>query len=150
MKRLMPMAVLLAAVTAAVVGCELKKNISSDEIPIIKKSVGEMEAAIRADDVAGIDSLLSGEASKSGTTARSILDFVYHAGPNDTLPQFVGFTDKQIFFRGDAARVDASISDSAGPVADVTITLKKEKDIWRIKKIGPRVDEPLKEEDTTK
>lgn len=140
----------MAAVIAAVSGCELKKNISSDEIPIIKKSIGEMETAIRADDTAGLDSLLSSEAAKSGTTARSILDYVYHAGPNDTLSEFVGFTDKQIFFRGDAARVDASISDSAGPVADVTITLKKEHDMWLVKNIGPRIDEPLKDEDSAK
>ncbi len=149
MRRLIPIGMILAAMIAAAAGCEMKKNISSNEIPTIKKSIGEMETAIRADNVAGLDSLLSSEAAGSGTTARSVLDFVYHAGPNDTLPQFVGFTDKQIFFRGDAARVDASISDSAGPVADVTITLKKEHDVWRIKKIGPRVDEPLEEGDST-
>lgn len=149
MKKFIPIAILIAAVIAVSAGCEFKKNISRDEIPIIKKSVGEMEAAIRSDNAAGLDSLLSGEAAESGTSARSILDFVYHAGPDDTLYQFVGFTDKQIFFRGDAARVDASITDSAGPVSDVTITLKKEGDIWRIKKIGPRVDEPLKQGDST-
>lgn len=149
MRRFLPIPIITAAVIVVVVGCEFKKNISRDEIPIIKKSIGEMEAAIRSDDAAGIDSLLSSEAAGIGTSARSILDFVYHAGPDDTLSQFVGFTDKQIFFRGDAARVDASISDSTGPVSDVTITLKKEGDVWRIKKIGPRTDEPLKEGDST-
>lgn len=139
---------LLAAIVAAVAGCEFKKNISRDEIPIIKKSIGEMETAIRADDAAGLDSLLSGEAAQTGTSAQSILDFVYHAGPNDTLTDFVGFTGKQIFFRGDAARVDASIADSTGPVADVTITLKKGGDVWRVKEIGPRIDEPLEEGDS--
>jgi hypothetical protein len=149
MIRFIPAAIFIAAVIVVAAGCEFKKNISRDEIPLIKKSIGEMEAAVRSDDAAGLDSLLSGEAAKSGTSARSILDFVYHAGPDDTLPQFVGFTDKQIFFRGDAARVDASITDSAGPVSDVTITLKKEDDVWRIKKIGPRIDQPLKEGDST-
>jgi hypothetical protein len=148
MKNLVPISILAAALIGAATGCEFKKNISRDEIPIIKKSVGEIETAIRADDAAGLDSLLSNEAARSGTSARSILDFVYHSGPNDTLAEFVGFTDKQIFFRGDAARVDASISGPGGPVADVTITLKKEHDIWRIKKIGPRIDEPLKEGDS--
>ncbi len=148
MKRLIPISILIAALIAALVGCEFKKNISREEIPIIKQSIGKMETAIRADDDAGLDSLLSGEAAESGTTARSILDFVYHAGENDTLTEFVGFGDKQIFFRGDAARVDASISGPDGPVADVTITLKKEDDIWRIKQIGPRIDEPLEEGDS--
>jgi hypothetical protein len=148
MKGLIPISILMAVVVMASAGCEFKKNISRKEIPIIKKSIVEMEAAIRADNDTGLDSLLSIEAADSGTTARSILDFVYHAGPNDTLTEFVGFTGKQIFFRGDAARVDASISGPDGPVADVTITLKKENDVWRVKQIAPRVDQPLEEDST--
>jgi len=151
MRRFVPIGILfIAAIIALATGCEFKQNISSKEIPIIKKAIGEMEVEIRADNSAGLDSMLSSEAAGSGTSARSILDFVYHAGSNDTLTNFVGFTGKQIFFRGDAARVDASIADSTGPVTEVTITLKKEGDRWLIKALGPRIDEPLKVGDSTK
>lgn len=144
MKLLSKPAVALLIVTV-MIGCEFKKNTSREEIPIIKESLGAFEAAIKARDALYIDSLLSSEAAEVGTTSASILDFVYA----DSLTAFAGFTQKQILFRGDAARVDCTVAGPDGPVREVTITLRKERNIWRIKKLEPRLDDPLKEDQDT-
>ena len=135
----------LVLIVAVIFGCEFKKNTSREEIPIIKQSLGAFEAAIKARDAVYIDSLLSSEAAEAGTTSASILAFVYA----DSLTAFAGFTEKQIFFRGEAARVDCAITGPEGSVREVTITLRKESKIWRIKKIEPRLDDPLKEDQDT-
>jgi len=138
MKTFSRLAVILIGL-AALYGCEFKKNVSRDEIPNIKESIVAFEVGIKAHHVAYIDSLLSSDAADAGTTAQSILDFIY----SDSLTTFTGFTDKEIFFRGDAARVDCKIGGPDGPTRPVTITMRKQGDIWFIKKIEPRVEEPV-------
>ena len=125
------------------VGCEFKKNVSKDEIPIIKESIVALENVIRAHSAVYLDSILSNEAAAEGMTPEIILDLVY----GDGLEEFVGFTQKQIFFRGDAARVDCKITGPNGPVKDITITLRYEDDVWLIKKIAPKTEDPTQEDD---
>jgi hypothetical protein len=143
MKRYSAIFILLTAVTI-MVGCEFKKNVSRDEIPIIKKSIVAFEDALKTHDTAYLDSLLSSDAAAQGTTSAGIMNFVF----SDGLTQFVGFTHKQIFFRGDAARVDCEITGPDGPVQAVTITLRKENDVWLIKKIGPKVSDAIEDDST--
>ncbi len=143
MKRYSAIITLLMAISV-VAGCEFKKNVSHDEIPIIKKSIVAFEGALKTHDKAYLDSLLSSDAAEQGTTSASIMNFVF----SDGLTQFVGFTHKQIFFRGDAARVDCEITGPDGPVQAVTITLHKEGDIWLIKKIGPKVNDAIEDDST--
>jgi len=132
--------VLFAAIALVLLGCEFRKNISREEIPLIKQSLSAFEVVLKLRSTVYVDSLLSGEAAKAGTTSKQILDFVY----SDGLEEFVGFTQKQIFFRGDAARIDCSITGPDGPVKDVTITMRKENETWLIKKIEPRLPDGAK------
>ena len=129
----------LALVAAAMWGCEFKKNVSSDEIPFIKESVHALEQVIKARSTVYLDSLLSEEAAEQGTTPEGVLDFVYADG----LTEFAGFSQRKIFFRGNAARVDCMITGPEGPVRPVTITLRKENEVWLLKRIEPRRDDPL-------
>lgn len=137
--------IFLAAAALFVGSCEFKKNISREEIPIIKQSIAAFENVIAARDTVHLDSLLSTEAAELGMTPAAILDFIYA----DSLGEFVGFTGKQIFFRGDAARVDCAITGSDGPGREITITLRKEAEVWLIKKIEDRRDNPLEMEGDT-
>lgn len=125
-------------------GCEFKKNISREEIPIIKQAVGDFEAAVRTKNSVAIDSSLANE---SDETVNGILGFAYTDSTGNPIDSFVGFTSRQIFFRGDAARVDCSVTGPDGLAKDVTITLKKEDDIWRVKRLERRVDNPLAEDE---
>jgi len=75
-------------------GCEFKKNISREEIPIIKQSIGAVEAAVKARDAAALDTLLAGESEE---TVYSILGFVYADSTGNVIDSFVGFVDRQIF-----------------------------------------------------
>jgi len=135
---------LIFLMTALVVsgGCEFKKNISRDEIPIIKKALADFEVVLKSRDTARIDSLLFSEAEESGTTAEGVLRFVYGGGVTD----FAGFQNKRIFFRGDAARIDCKIAGLDGALKEVTITMRKEDDIWKVKKIENKTDEAIKED----
>ena len=135
---------LLVAILTFVDGCEFKKNISREEIPIIKESILAFEKVLRLRDPILLDSLLSSEARQVGTTPETVLEFVY----SDGRTEFTGFTNKQIFFRGDAARCDCTINGGGLPAKEVTITLKKENNVWLIKKIEPRLDAPLKVDST--
>lgn len=130
----------LALIGVLVSGFECKKNVSSDEIPYIKLSVHALEQVVAARNTIYLDSLLSRDAAEEGTTPVSVLDFVY----GEDLTEFTGFTERKIFFRGDAARVDCMITGPEGPVRPITITMRKEGDIWLLKKIQPRLDDPLK------
>jgi hypothetical protein len=130
-----------ALVGVLIFGCEGRKVLSRDEIPFIKESLRALETVIKLRDAAHLDSILSSDAGEAGTTAQGVLQFVYA----DSLQEFVGFTHKQIFFRGDVARVDCDVSGPNGPARPVTVTLRKEDDEWLIKKVEPRVDEPLKD-----
>jgi hypothetical protein len=129
-------------VALAATGCEFKKNISRDEIPIIKETIYAFEQVIKARNTVYLDSIFSSEARQLGMSPEFVLDFVY----SDGLEEFAGFTNKQILFRGDAARVDGMIAGPDGPTKAVTITLRKENDVWLVKKIEARIDEPLKQD----
>jgi hypothetical protein len=131
--------VIYAAIALMLFGCEFKKNISREEIPLIKKSLGAFEVVLKLRSTVYVDSLLSSDAAEAGTSSKYILDFVY----SDGMEEFAGFTKKQIFFRGDAARVDCTISGPDGPVKDVTITMRKEDETWLVKKIETRIDDGI-------
>jgi hypothetical protein len=127
---------------ALVYGCEFKKNVSRDEIPIIKESIKAFENIVKARNLVYLDSILSSDAAEAGTTPEGVMDYIY----SDGLSEFVGFTGKQIYFRGNAARIDCKITGPDGPTKDVTITMRKQGDIWLLKKIEPRVEDVGKED----
>ena len=143
MKVLFRLSLLLAGL-ALIQGCEFKKSTSRDEIPNIKESIVAFEVAVKARHTDYLDSLMSSDAAEAGTTPQSILDFIY----SDGLTEFVGFTHKQIFFRGNAARIDCKTSGPDGPAKDVTITMRKQGEVWLIKKIQERVDNGIKDDKT--
>lgn len=115
-------------------GCERKRQVSEEEIPYIKNSIVALENVIKAHNAILLDSILSSDAAAAGTTPEGLLKFVY----TDSLRQFVGFTDKEIVFRGDAARVDCYLTGADGYRRPVTITLRKEGGVWLIKKLESR------------
>jgi len=141
MKTIVRLSIILAGL-AVLYGCEFKKNVSRDEIPNIKESIVAFEIAIKARHTVYLDSLLSSDAAEAGTTPQSILDFVY----SDGLTEFVGFTQKQILFRGDAARIDCKITGPDGPTKDATITMRQQGQVWLIKKIEPLVVDGIKDD----
>lgn len=141
MKRVLA-TILALAVLAGAAGCEKKRQVASEEIPYIKNSVVALENVIKAHNGIILDSILSSEAKGVGTTAEGMLAFVY----TDSLREFVGFTDKEIVFRGDAARVDCNIAGADGYRRPVTITLRKEDKVWLIKKLEPRAGKMFPDE----
>ncbi|MFH1700666.1 MAG: hypothetical protein ABIE07_08785 [Candidatus Zixiibacteriota bacterium] len=124
-------------------GCQ-NDIVNRDEIPLIKDTVSAIETVIKARNTIYLDSLLCSEASSAGTTPESILSFIY----DDNLSEFTGFKGRQIFYRNEAARVDCSVGGPNGPIKEITITLKKENEVWLLKKIEPRIDDsapPIKD-----
>jgi len=136
MKQLYTIAGLLILAAALFWGCQPEKKLSRDELPAIKESLTYMQDVLKAYNTDYLDSILSSDAKDVGTTPESFMNFVYA----DSLKEFVGFTHRQIGFRGDVARVDCMIEGPNGPVKPVTITLKKEHGLWLFKKIEDRVD----------
>jgi hypothetical protein len=121
----------------SIVGCQ-NDIVTRDEIPLIKDSMMALENVVKARNTIYLDSLLCSEASSVGTSPETILSFIYD---NDT-GEFTGFTGRQIFYRNDAARVDCTVSGSEGPIKEITLTFKKENDVWLLKRIEPRIDNP--------
>jgi hypothetical protein len=117
-------------------GCGQKQQMSPDEIPAIKATLKAVEQVVRTRRTTYLDSLFSSDAASVGSSAQKIMAFVYSAG----VDSFIGFTDKQIAFRGDAARIDCQITGVSGVKRPVTITMRKEDGVWLLKKIEPRVD----------
>lgn len=121
----------------SIVGCQ-NDIVTRDEIPLIKDSMMALENVVKARNTIYLDSILCSEASSVGTSPETILSFIY----DDSISEFTGFTGRQIFYRNDAARVDCTVSSPDGPKKEITITFKKENDIWLLKKIESRVDNP--------
>jgi hypothetical protein len=123
----------------ACAGCAQKQQMSPDEIPAIKATLKAVEQVVRTRRTTYLDSLFTSDAASAGSSAQKIMAFVYSAG----VDSFIGFTDKQIAFRGDAARIDCLITGASGVERPVTITMRKEDGVWLLKKIEPRVDSGL-------
>ncbi|MEZ5358893.1 MAG: hypothetical protein R3F48_08680 [Candidatus Zixiibacteriota bacterium] len=121
----------------ALIGCEAETNIPRDEIPLIKESVTALENVIKRGDDIYFDSLASSEVAKSANDVAKIHDFIFSDGPGE----FSGFTEKQIVYREDIARVDCKINSPDGPGRAVTITFKKEGPVWLFKNIEAGQDE---------
>lgn len=120
-------------------GCQQQPQMSPDEIPAIKSTLRAVEQVIRTRNSTYLDSLFSSDAAAGGSSAQKVMAFVYSAG----VDSFVGFTRKQIVFRGDAARIDCAITSASGLLRPVTITMRKEGGVWLFKKIEPRIDDAL-------
>lgn len=114
-------------------GCHSETNISRDEIPLIKESVTALENVIKLNDEALFDSLASPDIAVSADDIKKVHDFIF----SDDVADFFGFTDKQIVYRDDIARVDCRIKMAEGPGRSVTLTFKKENDVWMFKNIQP-------------
>jgi len=134
--------ILAAALLMALVGCERRAKLSPEEIPAIKETVIALEKIIKWRETGLFDSVAVASPAKN---AGEVFDFIYR----DSLTEFLGFTQKQIIFRNDRARCDCYIHGSEGPDRPVTITLRKENDIWLFKNIEDRTDEILKSIDST-
>jgi len=128
-----------AAGLAIIAGCKQQPQMSPDEIPAIKSTLRAVEQVIRTRNSTYLDSLFSSDAAAAGSSAQKVMAFVYSAG----VDSFVGFTRKQIVFRGDAARIDCDITSTSGILRPVTITMRKEDGVWLFKKIEPRIDDAL-------
>lgn len=131
---------IIVLLLVSIIGCEDDKEaVSSDELPIIKKDLHQIELSL-ADKEGGFpDSLLSREAPSAGINGVTLLRYVY---PYSDL-QFVGFSQKHIFYRSTAARIDCLLlyqaDDSLISKRPTTITMKKENGLWRLKNIVERV-----------
>jgi len=137
--------VILTLWALVLLSCDSPREISREEIPAIKAGLAALEAAIKARDLAGLDTLLSPEAADAGVTARTVMDFVCGAGGNE----FAGFSDRQFFYRGDAARVDCRLMMISSEERRITLTLRKGENGWRLKNIGIRTSEALPPADST-
>lgn len=137
------LALLLMVLTLILAGCKREAKLPREEGPRIRAALAEVEAAIRDRDRQKLDSLLHPEAIEEGLTADSVLSFIYLT-PDF---KFSGFTNKMIIQRNPYARIDCDVLGTAENLRPITVTMKQDKDKdWRLKAIGPRLDNPLEEE----
>jgi hypothetical protein len=130
-----------AVILVALISCERRAKLSREEIPAIKETVIALEKIIKWRDANLFDSVAVSTPAKN---AHEVFNFIYR----DSLLEFLGFTQKQIIFRNDRARCDCNIHGPEGPIRPVTITLRKEDELWLFKNIEDRVDEIFRNKDS--
>jgi len=122
----------LVFLMSLVLSCGREKNPPRDEIPVIKDALGHFEIAVRAKNMAAMDSLMSPEAKKLGYSPQSILLMVY---PDSTESTFYSFGSRSFAYVKDKAAVDCFIlTDSTDNGRPIAITLVKSQNKWLIKR----------------
>ncbi|MDH4158554.1 MAG: hypothetical protein OEW00_14900 [candidate division Zixibacteria bacterium] len=128
----------LAVLLAIVGGCS-EKPPSRDHIPALRNVLYRLQVAVREQNRAAIDSLLSNQAVSTRQSSDSLLTFIYFFG--DKYFPFERFGDYDIAYTEDRARIDCYIMDSTGRAdRPVTFTFALEHDLWLLKQFEVRRD----------
>ena len=131
MKHLLPTMTALTMTILLLSGCD-EELPSRDHIPLLKHQVYRLQEAVKTQNRAAIDSLLSPEVFDYGQNSDSLLSFVY--GPQGTFA-FEHFADCDIAYTSDKARVDCYIMDSTSESdRPVVFTFVYRHDLWLVKR----------------
>ena len=115
-------------------GCDQKPP-DRNQIPIIRARLLKIQEAVKAEDRAQIDSLLSVEILDYEQGSDSLLAYVY--GPLVDY-SFVQFEIRGIIYTDDIAKVDCFIMDSLRTQdRPILFTYKKDGSVWMLKKFEP-------------
>ena len=122
---------LLAVVLSLAGGCG-EKTPSRDHIPALRNVLYRLQVAVKDQNRAAIDSLLSVQTVSTGHSSDSLLKFVYFV--DGRYFDFERFGNYDIAYTDKRARIDCYIMDSTN-VADrpVTFTFALEHDLWLLK-----------------
>ena len=125
-------AVIVLALLSA--GCN-EKTPSRDHIPVLKEKVYTLQEAVKAQNRAAIDSILSPEILSIGQSSDSLLRFVY--SPDDQFA-FERFGDCEIVYTSDKARIDCFMMDSTAQTnRPIVFTFVYKHDLWLLKRFEP-------------
>ena len=128
---------LAAALMLGAAGCK-QKNPPRDQIPVLRERLAKVQETIKLRDVAQVDSLLSDQLRGDAHRIDSLYRFVY--GADGSFP-FYRFTNYEIVYNHDKARIDCELADSVGEkTLPVTLTFIYERSQWRLKRWEPRAD----------
>ncbi len=119
--------VLVLAMVMIYGGCE-KKSPKRDQIPLLKEKVFGLQEAVKAENRAAIDSMLSVKIIDNGQSSDSLLSFVY--GPDRSFA-FERFGNCEIIYTNDKARIECWVMDSTSQQdRPVTFFMALQKDMW--------------------
>jgi len=117
-------------------GCG-QKTPSRDHIPVLQQRVFQLQEAIKANNRAAIDSLLSVSILSEGLDSDSLLRFVY--GPAGEYP-FDRLGDYEIFYTKERALIKCYIMDSSAcRDRPIRLIYKYEHDMWLLKSFDPGI-----------
>ena len=121
-------------------GCD-KELPSRNKIPILKGRLFRLQEAVKVQNRAAIDSLLSVQILSFDQNSDSLLRFTYGA---DGSFDFRQFANGGIVYTNETARIDCFIMDSTQTRdRPMILTLVFEHDQWLLKKFEPGVVEEL-------
>lgn len=116
------------------IGCSVKAP-KREHIPVLKEMLFKLQQAVKAQDRAAIDSLLSVRIISNNQNSDSLLRFVY--GPDNDFA-FERFGNYDIVYTGDKARIDCLVMDTtSSPDRPVTFALAYEHDLWLLTSFEP-------------
>jgi hypothetical protein len=114
-----------------IIACS-EKGPSRDEIPLIRTLLAEFETAVKEQNIAKLDSLITAEAVPLGYSPQKILENIYGS---DLSGEFYTFGDREFLYVEDKGKVTCTIkADSLDTGRPVEITLVKISDSWLIKR----------------
>ena len=121
----------ISLLTLVMAGCE-EKSPSRDHIPVIKERFSKLEAAVKAQDRAALDSLMSVKMLDIEQDSDSLLHFIYGS---DYELSFERFGDYEIFYTNKKARIDCFLMDSTGARdRPAVFTMIFDDDKWLLKR----------------
>lgn len=108
-------------------GCG-KKKINRDYIPILKDNLYKLQMAVKDQNLAQIDSLLSVKVIKKKLSSDSLIRFIYGADYNFG---FVQFGNAEIVYTNEKARIDCYLMDSTSSHdRPIVFFLELDHDLW--------------------
>lgn len=119
---------LTTAIAILIIGGCTEKSPKRDQIPLLRAQLLNLQTAVKNQNPAAIDSLLSVRTISKKQGADSLLSFVY--GPDGNYP-FERFGNYSIVYTKDRARIECYIMDSSAQTGrPVTLYLAHEHDMW--------------------
>ncbi len=116
-------------------GCGTKK-INRDYIPVLKKNLYSLQLAVRDQNLAQIDSLLSLQVLEKKQSSDSLIRFVYGY---DSEFEFVQFGNAEIVYTNNNARIDCYVMDSSSNHdRPIVFFLEYEHDLWLFTSFGEK------------
>ncbi len=118
---------MLIVSVSIVIGCG-EKIIDRNYIPILKENLFKLQVAVREQQLAQIDSLMSVKVLDKKQGSDSLIRFIY--GENDDF-DFVQFGNAEIVYTNEKARIDCYVMDSTkSNDRPIVFFLELQHDLW--------------------